>query len=103
MWLNDECMGEVTIVPGREGNECAPVAEPEAAAEDAPNPKLPKLAPDCPEAAAGWPRKGAGVALDTAGCPNAGAAWPTVGADCPNVGAGVDCPDDDAILNVAAD
>lgn len=68
--------GEVTIVPSRKGKECAPVAEPEAAAEDTPNPKLPKLAPDCPDAAvaAGWPRKGAGVALDAAGCPNAGAA-----------------------------
>ena len=93
--------GEVTIVPNREGNKCAPTAE--AAAEDAPNPKLPKLAPDCPEVAAGWPKEGAGVAVDAASCPSAGAAWLTAGPDCPNASAGVDCPDDDAIPNVGAD
>lgn len=35
-----------------------PVAVPEAAAEEAPNPKPPKLGADCPDAA-GWPKAGA--------------------------------------------
>ena len=52
-----------------------PVAAPEAAAEEAPNPKPPKLGADCPDAAAaaGWLRE-KDAALDAAGWPKAGAA-----------------------------
>lgn len=93
------CMRGGSHHASKHDNWCAPIAEPAAAAEDAPNPKLPKLAFDCPDAAAGWPRADTGVALDAAGCPNAGVAWLPAGADCPKASAGVDCPDDDALPN----